>query len=149
MLLKHGIMTDKAVRLLGFSTLYRVDAIEAAFPSSSRPRPGPVSVPSIGSMLLKRAGQSLPLSCHFRVSVPSIGSMLLKRWTSTPGSASCRSFSTLYRVDAIEARTTPMPMLIRSGFSTLYRVDAIEASLQPPHHRTRLRFQYPLSGRCY
>ena len=39
----------------GFSTLYRVDAIEAARPLMLRSRVSPVSVPSIGSMLLKLA----------------------------------------------------------------------------------------------
>ena len=46
--------------------------------------------------------------------------------------AICQRFSTLYRVDAIEADTMARQMVaICQRFSTLYRVDAIEAPLCP------------------
>ena len=35
------------------------------------------------------------------------------------------------------------------SFSTLYRVDAIEARFRRRHARAPAHFQYPLSGRCY
>ena len=66
----------------GFSTLYRVDAIE-------------------GSTALRPACWSV---C---VSVPSIGSMLLKASTAPHQADAIRCFSTLYRVDAIEGRPWP------------------------------------------
>ena len=60
------------------------------------------------------------------------------------------SFSTLYRVDAIEAATAGRSPLPHITFSTLYRVDAIEAPRRHAHAaRKPIPFQYPLSGRCY
>ena len=58
-------------------------------------------------------------------------------------------FSTLYRVDAIEARGPACGPGRGRGFSTLYRVDAIEARRRSMTCPRRARFQYPLSGRCY
>ena len=86
----------------GFSTLYRVDAIE-----------GPTSLPrpdfdqSCFSTLYRVDAiegshymwQHEP--CFF-VSVPSIGSMLLKASLLDARQPGCFRFSTLYRVDAIE-----------------------------------------------
>ena len=85
-----------------FSTLYRVDAIEAVLFMASGLFVAIVSVPSIGSMLLKHV-QDIPVLAflHF-VSVPSIGSMLLKRVTAGLRTSPAGCFSTLYRVDAIE-----------------------------------------------
>ena len=85
-----------------------------------------------------------------------------------------QTFSTLYRVDAIEAFSKRRGAVNVHPFSTLYRVDAIEARRpccpspsserlsvpsigsmllkQPPRHDYRsfqMAFQYPLSGRCY
>ena len=48
-----GRLAGEADRGLGFSTLYRVDAIEGPAPDDNRPTDELVSVPSIGSMLLK------------------------------------------------------------------------------------------------
>ena len=59
------------------------------------------------------------------------------------------SFSTLYRVDAIEATIIEEIIAIPTCFSTLYRVDAIEAPLEFCSKRQPFTFQYPLSGRCY
>ena len=56
MLLKRGTGRVGHNDRAGFSTLYRVDAIEAG-PDRARGRRLHVSVPSIGSMLLKRRGQ--------------------------------------------------------------------------------------------
>ena len=78
MLLKLGVLVRRARWQQTFSTLYRVDAIEARR-SSTWPEPW-------GSL-----------------SVPSIGSMLLKLIIQTESVRASRSFSTLYRVDAIEA----------------------------------------------
>ena len=65
----------------GFSTLYRVDAIEA-FNRCSLPKVVlKVSVPSIGSMLLKPDARGYGTADE-PVSVPSIGSMLLKASSS-------------------------------------------------------------------
>ena len=60
-----------------------------------------------------------------------------------------RRFSTLYRVDAIEALRALIAAWRDECFSTLYRVDAIEARLRQQHLPDVRRFQYPLSGRCY
>ena len=63
-----------------------------------------------------------------RLSVPSIGSMLLKPRRKAAVAAAPGAFSTLYRVDAIEAQRVPIHRRgRRRPFSTLYRVDAIEA----------------------
>ena len=60
------------------------------------------------------------------------------------------SFSTLYRVDAIEAMAqTQLGAWVFFAFSTLYRVDAIEAFLLEDRAGHERHFQYPLSGRCY
>ena len=66
---------------------------------------------------------------HGGVSVPSIGSMLLKLGYGSSTYPMYVGFSTLYRVDAIEAparQSSAAPAAAR--FSTLYRVDAIEAN---------------------
>ena len=92
----------KEVGIFSFSTLYRVDAIEGTGSSGATPTKANVSVPSIGSMLLKakflekllsrlhgfstlyrvdaiEGGCTMPISqLPPPVSVPSIGSMLLK-----------------------------------------------------------------------
>ena len=60
-----------------FSTLYRVDAIEGVGDDVAQFQHPAVSVPSIGSMLLKASGSARSRATHSR-------------------------FSTLYRVDAIE-----------------------------------------------
>ena len=60
-----------------FSTLYRVDAIEAETLKLLANGLEELSVPSIGSMLLKQ-GAGRGESEAGRLSVPSIGSMLLK-----------------------------------------------------------------------
>ena len=60
------------------------------------------------------------------------------------------SFSTLYRVDAIEgASRGGRSPVSRPSFSTLYRVDAIEGLLGRLLSQHDALFQYPLSGRCY
>ena len=87
----------------------------------------PVSVPSIGSMLLKLDVAAWVQSDADRVSVPSIGSMLLKLAILAIIGVILVGFSTLYRVDAIEAAQCPLAAAGQRGFSTLYRVDAIEA----------------------
>ena len=53
--------------------------------------------------------------------------MLLKPRGASGATAGHRRFSTLYRVDAIEASMAIARMTDASSFSTLYRVDAIEA----------------------
>ena len=63
----------------------------------------------------------------------------------TPG----RGFSTLYRVDAIEAPGGVNDAGKIECFSTLYRVDAIEADVGLEEPAGEAGFQYPLSGRCY
>ena len=107
-----------------FSTLYRVDAIEAGFATCASNPTSVLSVPSIGSMLLKRLCQGGD-GATAGLSVPSIGSMLLKR------------------------RSTVLVVIPMSPFSTLYRVDAIEARPTRPATTSPATFQYPLSGRCY
>ena len=62
-----------------------------------------LSVPSIGSMLLKPGTGAGRQRAIRDLSVPSIGSMLLKRRSSSWMRKAVASFSTLYRVDAIEA----------------------------------------------
>ena len=109
-----------------FSTLYRVDAIEATERHVEPWVDGRLSVPSIGSMLLKLSRPTQALN-QWPLSVPSIGSMLLKREEVTPSPGPTSPFSTLYRVDAIEAMTQRSKTGGRTTFSTLYRVDAIEA----------------------
>ena len=54
MLLKLSSIRRSSSASRSFSTLYRVDAIEAYSPTTGAGRLRPVSVPSIGSMLLKR-----------------------------------------------------------------------------------------------
>ena len=56
MLLKQASNRRITARGSGFSTLYRVDAIEAFVCRRRRRRDAQVSVPSIGSMLLKPEG---------------------------------------------------------------------------------------------
>ena len=64
--------------------------------------------------------------------------------------AQALGFSTLYRVDAIEAPATCQGRCHRRPrFSTLYRVDAIEAYPIKTRRAEMAEFQYPLSGRCY
>ena len=110
-----------------FSTLYRVDAIEGSIITTITAPRGSVSVPSIGSMLLKAPSWPSPEPARCPVSVPSIGSMLLKAWWQMLVPLSYFSFSTLYRVDAIEgAGECGGAVVVGGGFSTLYRVDAIE-----------------------
>ena len=58
-------------------------------------------------------------------------------------------FSTLYRVDAIEAAQEASRRVADLRFSTLYRVDAIEATTTAIADFAARLFQYPLSGRCY
>ena len=59
-------------------------------------------------------------------------------------------FSTLYRVDAIEASDDDGDGVYETVcFSTLYRVDAIEARARARRLWRLVAFQYPLSGRCY
>ena len=54
--------------------------------------------------------------------------MLLKRIPRVEPATGRGRFSTLYRVDAIEAWYPFSPPHVALCFSTLYRVDAIEAS---------------------
>ena len=104
MLLKHRRGRGRDGLLPGFSTLYRVDAIEAIYGGYN---------PQVEN----------------GVSVPSIGSMLLKQTTDADTMDARRRFSTLYRVDAIEAATPAVRgRRLPPSFSTLYRVDAIEAA---------------------
>ena len=90
-----------APAMTSFSTLYRVDAIEGPPASRASGCLLRVSVPSIGSMLLKAEAQTVVDDDDHAVSVPSIGSMLLKALS--------------------------------------YRKSAASP----------VKFQYPLSGRCY
>ena len=69
--------------------------------------------------------------------------------TRRHGMSMLPSFSTLYRVDAIEAATPWRCGSTRRRFSTLYRVDAIEARRWQHRNLVPHQFQYPLSGRCY
>ncbi len=58
------------------------------------------------------------------------------------------SFSTLSRVDVIEALSRALTIIERLGFSTLSRVDVIEARRACVLWRVAHEFQYPQSGRC-
>ena len=124
MLLKPGASSGWDASSGAFSTLYRVDAIEALVAAVERCLCPVLSVPSIGSMLLKHGHRCLVLRSA-KLSVPSIGSMLLKHIITGRAQHRIATFSTLYRVDAIEAH---------SGDRQQRGVDD---------------FQYPLSGRCY
>ena len=133
----------------GFSTLYRVDAIEARLMPAPCPRRRAVSVPSIGSMLLKLSGRRGG-RLKGLVSVPSIGSMLLKLTKPARHHSRNSRFSTLYRVDAIEAQLSDAFALSESVVS----VPSIGSMLLKRRRRrsslaTPSVFQYPLSGRCY
>ena len=173
MLLKHSRAHRAISSGAAFSTLYRVDAIEASpFP---RPRPGCVAFSTLYRVdaIEARSGYGQPARGR-RLSVPSIGSMLLKRTAARHCSMPAVTFSTLYRVDAIEATVSARAVAARTGlsvpsigsmllkpghdparaapggpFSTLYRVDAIEATTPNTPHSPSALFQYPLSGRCY
>ena len=109
-----------------------------------------VSVPSIGSMLLKRRCRRLSTLSARHVSVPSIGSMLLKPPATRPGAVLHCCFSTLYRVDAIEAPSQSPTRIGPPGVS----VPSIGSMLLKPMSEPikapfPYMFQYPLSGRCY
>ena len=111
--------------MTGFSTLYRVDAIEAG-------NPPPIVSDSRGCFSTLYRVDAIEASISVStlrpasvVSVPSIGSMLLKH----PHGG---------RVPDLSQR-----------FSTLYRVDAIEALPHVGRQELVRPFQYPLSGRCY
>ena len=49
----------------------------------------------------------------------------------------------------LKPRQNPATLSRGRRFSTLYRVDAIEACDAGQPAADRERFQYPLSGRCY
>ena len=157
-----------------FSTLYRVDAIEAPGESVAGDVPGGVSVPSIGSMLLKPVWRERPRHVRRRfstlyrvdaiealettqlqfetlmVSVPSIGSMLLKPGLSACACRNSVSVSVPSIGSMLLKPVSPVAVLSQlERFSTLYRVDAIEAVVEHGPALLKLLFQYPLSGRCY
>ena len=75
--------------------------------------------------------------------------MLLKLGGVTFYTVGDEPFSTLYRVDAIEALCLAAYTSLGWSFSTLYRVDAIEAKSSQTAPDLMPNFQYPLSGRCY
>ncbi len=108
-----------------FSTLYRVDAIEASSGSN-----GWVTY-TWGFSTLYRVDAIEAAKGHAVIN-PNL------------------RFSTLYRVDAIEARPwSENGPTLATRFSTLYRVDAIEAFAKIGLTAIGAMFQYPLSGRCY
>ena len=150
MLLKARSTCRQAHAFLRFSTLYRVDAIEGMTATGLWPRSRTVSVPSIGSMLLKAVFMASEVLTELR-------------------------FSTLYRVDAIEGGVLAVgdaadavvsvpsigSMLLKATSRHRRRARALGVSVPSigsmllkacgsrPSRRCEPPFQYPLSGRCY
>ena len=73
MLLKASTALARPDCCLGFSTLYRVDAIEGMVMAAPCPRPAAVSVPSIGSMLLKANRREVIEGIQYQFQYPLSG----------------------------------------------------------------------------
>jgi len=152
MLLKPGAVPARVgTARRCFSTLYRVDAIEARYENISPCCPSERFSTLYRVDAIEAAFNKLPFRNDGMVSVPSIGSMLLKPDNGRDEQQRPERFSTLYRVDAIEALRWPSGHRIHSVVS----VPSIGSMLLKPflmedceiHHTAA--FQYPLSGRCY